>query len=160
MIVETARGRVVFPHQAPLWLFNSEQPTCHAMAKRGGGNPRNQPLGDLVQSAGQQCERLKGEQSGKACHRSARREPYEHPQCGPGLPRARRLLTGGQAFSAVPFDPTKITRKDAGTATFAFTDGNTGIFSYNVDLGDGVNRATQSKAITRQVFRAPGTVCQ
>ena len=29
-----------------------------------------------------------------------------------------------------------------------------------IDLGDGVNRATQSKAVTRQVFRAPGTVCR
>jgi hypothetical protein len=47
-----------------------------------------------------------------------------------------------------------------GTATFTFTDGNTGTFAYNVDLGDGVNRATQSKPISRQVFRSPGTVCQ
>jgi hypothetical protein len=36
------------------------------------------------------------------------------------------------------------------------------MFTYNVDLGDGVNKTAtpQSKAITRQVFRAPGTVCQ
>jgi hypothetical protein len=81
-------------------------------------------------------------------------------QTGPKTYSGALVLTGGQAFNALPFDPTKITRKDAGTATFAFTDGNTGTFSYNVDLGDGVNRATQSKAITRQVFRAPGTVCQ
>jgi hypothetical protein len=70
------------------------------------------------------------------------------------------LLTGGPAFSAVPFDPSKVTRKPVGTATFTFTDGNTGTFSYSVDLGDGVNKATQTKAITRQVFRAPGTTCQ
>jgi hypothetical protein len=70
------------------------------------------------------------------------------------------LLTGGQAFSAVPFDPNKITRTPVGTATFTFANGNAGTFTYNVDLGDGVNKATQSKAITRQVFRAPGTVCQ
>jgi hypothetical protein len=60
----------------------------------------------------------------------------------------------------VPFDPNKITRTQVGTGTFACTDGNTGTFTYNIDLGDGVNKATQSKAITRQVFRAPGTVCQ
>ncbi len=69
------------------------------------------------------------------------------------------LLTGGQAFSAVPFDPTKITRTTVGTATFTFANGNAGTFSYNVDLGDGVYKATQTKSITRQVFRSPGTVC-
>ena len=45
-----------------------------------------------------------------------------------------------------------------GTATFTFADGNNGTFSYNVDLGDGVNKANQTKPITRQVFRPPGTV--
>jgi hypothetical protein len=34
------------------------------------------------------------------------------------------------------------------------------MFTYIVDFIDGVNKATQSKAISRQVFRAPGTVCQ
>ena len=60
----------------------------------------------------------------------------------------------------MPFDPTKVTVTAVGTASFTFTDGNNGTFNYSVDLGDGVNKATQSKAITRQVFRAPGTVCQ
>jgi hypothetical protein len=46
-----------------------------------------------------------------------------------------------------------------GTATFSFSDGNNGSFAYNVDLGDGVNKGNLTKAITRQVFRAPGTVC-
>jgi hypothetical protein len=81
-------------------------------------------------------------------------------QTGPTTYSGALLLTGGQAFNAVPFDPNKITRTQVGTGTFVFTDGNTGTFTYNVDLGDGVNKATQSKAITRQVFRAPGTVCQ
>ena len=70
------------------------------------------------------------------------------------------LRSGGQAFNEVPFDPNKITRTQVGTAALTFTDGNTGAFTYNVDLGDGVNKAAQSKAIERQVFRAPGTVCQ
>jgi hypothetical protein len=81
------------------------------------------------------------------------------PQTGPKTFSGTLILTGGQAFNAVPFDPTKITRTPAGTATVTFTDGNNGMFSYNVDLGDGMNKATQSKAITRQVFQAPGTVC-
>ena len=69
-------------------------------------------------------------------------------------------LTGGPAFSTVPFDPTQVTRTAVGQATFRFTNGNAGMFTYIVDLGDGVNKATQSKPIARQVFRAPGTVCQ
>ncbi len=82
------------------------------------------------------------------------------PQTAPKTYSGALLRTGGQAFNAVPFDPTKITRTQVGTATFTFTNGNAGSFTYNVDLGDGVNKATQTKAITRQVFRAPGTVCQ
>ena len=67
-------------------------------------------------------------------------------------------LTNGPAFSAVPFDPTKVGRTAVGTATFSFSDGNTGSFAYQVN--DGANVGTQTKAITRQVFRPPGTVCQ
>jgi hypothetical protein len=47
-----------------------------------------------------------------------------------------------------------------GTGTFTYSDCNNGKFAYNVDLGDGVNKANLTKPITRQVFRAPGTVCQ
>ena len=53
-----------------------------------------------------------------------------------------------------PFDPAKVVVTDAGTATLTFTNGNAGTFGYTLD---GV---TQTKAITRQVFRSPGTVCQ
>ena len=81
-------------------------------------------------------------------------------QTGPNAFSGQLNLTAGPAFSAVPFDPSKITLTAVGTASFTFTDGNNGTFSYSVDFGDGVNKATQSKAITRQVFRAPGTVCQ
>jgi plastocyanin len=80
-------------------------------------------------------------------------------QVAPGVYSGSLNLTGGQAFNAVPFDPNKVTVTPAGTATFTFTDGNHGTFAYNVDLGDGVNKGTQSKAISRQVFRDPGTVC-
>ncbi len=62
--------------------------------------------------------------------------------------------TSGPPFNAVPFDPTKVVATAVGSATFTFTDGNTGTFDYTV------NGETQKKAITRQVFTAPGTVCQ
>ncbi len=62
--------------------------------------------------------------------------------------------TSGPAFDAVPFDPAKVTVTPVGSATFTFTDGNTGTFAYTVD---GVS---QSKPITRQVFRTPGTACR
>jgi hypothetical protein len=65
------------------------------------------------------------------------------------------IQTSGPAFSAVPFDPTQVQRATVGTATFTFTDGNTGIFNYTVS---GVN---QTKAITRELFQPPaGTICQ
>jgi hypothetical protein len=62
--------------------------------------------------------------------------------------------TIGPPFNSVPFDPTKVTATAVGAATFTFTDGNTGTFDYTV------NGVTQTKAITREVFVAPGTVCQ
>ena len=64
----------------------------------------------------------------------------------------------GPAFSAVPFSPALVHGTPVGTATLSFTDGNAGTFSYQVS--DGANVASQSKSITRQVFRPPGTVCQ
>jgi hypothetical protein len=39
-----------------------------------------------------------------------------------------------------------------------FSDGATGMFTYQLD--DGANVANQTNAITRQVFAAPGTICQ
>jgi hypothetical protein len=64
----------------------------------------------------------------------------------------------GPAFNAVPFPgigtPGGPTGVIVGTASFTFSDGNNAMFSYTVD---GV---TQSKAITREVFISPGTVCQ
>jgi len=41
-----------------------------------------------------------------------------------------------------------------GTATFSFVDGNNANFAYTV------NGIAQNKAITREVFVNPGTVCQ
>ena len=60
----------------------------------------------------------------------------------------------GPAFSAVPFDPTKVTRTSVGSASITFADGNAATFAYTV------NGVTQTKPMTRYVFRAPGTVCR
>ena len=62
--------------------------------------------------------------------------------------------TTGPAFNAVPFSPSAITATAVGNATLTFTHGNAGTFAYTVD---GV---AQTKTITRQVFRTPGTVCR
>lgn len=62
--------------------------------------------------------------------------------------------TRGNAFSSVPWNVNSITATQVGTATLAFTDANNGTFTYTVD---GV---TQSRAITRQVFSTPASVCR
>jgi hypothetical protein len=62
--------------------------------------------------------------------------------------------TTGPPFNAVPFNPQSVIATAAGTATFTFSDGNAASFAYTVE---GV---TQTKAITREVFRPPGTTCQ
>ncbi len=56
----------------------------------------------------------------------------------------------GPAFSAVPFDPAKVRETTVGTATVTFAHGNSGSFAYNV------NGVSQTKSITRQVFRGAG----
>jgi len=60
----------------------------------------------------------------------------------------------GPAFNAVPFDPAMVSGIVVGNASLAFSDGNNATFTYTVD------GTTQSKAVTRQVFSAPGTICQ
>jgi hypothetical protein len=82
------------------------------------------------------------------------------PQTGPKTYSGTLYLTNGPAFGSARFDPAKVGVRAVGTATFTFSDGNNGTFASSVDLGDGVNKGNQTKAITRQVFRAPGTVCQ
>lgn len=62
--------------------------------------------------------------------------------------------TGGPAFSAVPFDPSKITLTKVGSATLSFQSGSAVSFAYTVD---GVS---QAKSLVREVFVAPGTLCQ
>jgi hypothetical protein len=63
----------------------------------------------------------------------------------------------GPPFSAVPFPPLGspggATPVNVGTATFAFTDGNTGTFMYTV------NGIPGTKSITRELFNSGGTIC-
>jgi hypothetical protein len=61
--------------------------------------------------------------------------------------------TIGPAFNAAPFLPANVALNAVGTMTVTFADGNNATLAYTV------NGVTQSKSITRQVFRAPGTVC-
>jgi hypothetical protein len=62
--------------------------------------------------------------------------------------------TTGPPFNAVPFNPANVTVMPVGTATLSFANGNAGSFAYTV------NGVAQTKAITRQVFRTPGTICR
>jgi YVTN family beta-propeller protein len=67
--------------------------------------------------------------------------------------------TTGPPFNAVPFDPNAVTRTPVGGLTLTFTDGNAVSYWYWVRL-PGSPVVEQTKPITRQVFRAPGTLCQ
>ena len=61
--------------------------------------------------------------------------------------------TTGPSFDAVPWDPSRVVATKVGSATFSFSDADNGTFTATVD-------GTQSvKAITRQVFATPTTVC-
>ena len=73
---------------------------------------------------------------------------------GPGVYSGTLYQTTGPAFDAVPFNPANVVPAAVGTATFTFADGNDATFAYTV------NDISQQKAITREVFQAPGTVCQ
>jgi len=76
------------------------------------------------------------------------------PKTAAGTYSGTLYRTTGPPFNAVPFLPANVTATAVGTATFTFTDGNTGTFDYTV------NGVTQTKSITREVFVSPGTVCQ
>ncbi len=73
---------------------------------------------------------------------------------GTGIYAGPLYRTTGPPFSAVPFLPSNIGVTAVGTLTLTFANGNAATFAYTV------NGVTQSKPIMRQVFRAPGTVCQ
>jgi hypothetical protein len=54
--------------------------------------------------------------------------------------------TSGPPFSAVPFNPSSVTRTTVGAGTLTFTGPNSGTFAY------AVGGVAQTKAITRQIF--------
>jgi hypothetical protein len=62
--------------------------------------------------------------------------------------------TTGPAFNAMPWNPANVTRTPVGTTTLTFANGNSATFAYTV------NAISQTKQITREIFRSPGTVCQ
>ena len=62
--------------------------------------------------------------------------------------------TTGPAFDSATWSPSQVGVTPVGTGTFTFTDANNGTFAYVV------NGVTQSKAITRQVFSMPTSVCR
>jgi YVTN family beta-propeller protein len=61
--------------------------------------------------------------------------------------------TTGPVFNSAPFDPARVNRTWVGTASFDFTDGDTGRMRATV------NGAAVDKAITRQIFAAPVPTC-
>jgi hypothetical protein len=76
----------------------------------------------------------------------------------PGVYSGDLYRTAGARFDA--FKPGDVTSKIVGTAKFTVVDGNTITFDYTVQLAGMVSAVTQSKAITREIFMAPGTTCR
>jgi hypothetical protein len=62
--------------------------------------------------------------------------------------------TSGPPFFSVPFNPANVALTPVGSVTLTFLTGNFATFAYTVD---GIS---QSKAITREILQAPGTLCQ
>ena len=61
--------------------------------------------------------------------------------------------TTGPPFNG-PYRPSLVTHTTVGTATVSFTDRDNGTFAYTL------NGVSRTKALTRFIFRAPGTLCQ
>jgi hypothetical protein len=78
---------------------------------------------------------------------------------GNGVFSGTLVRTTGPAFNATPFDSGRVQRTPVGTLTVTFADGNNATFAYTVAFGNPQARVTQSKQLTRMVFRAPGTTC-
>jgi hypothetical protein len=72
---------------------------------------------------------------------------------GPGIYEGDLYHTTG------PLGPT-LQAKAVGAATFTFTNGNSATFASSVQLDGMASPVTQVKAISRQVFTAPGAACR
>ena len=68
--------------------------------------------------------------------------------------------TTGPVWRSVPFDPQAVGRTPVGSLTLTFANGNNARFDYTVTIGNPAVTVTQSKSLSRLVFRTPGTVCQ
>ena len=82
------------------------------------------------------------------------------PKAGAGVYSGTLYRTTGPSFDAVPFNPLSVVRTPVGTLTMTFGGGNYATFAYTVTLGSPPVTVTQTKQLTRLVFRAPGTVCR
>ena len=80
--------------------------------------------------------------------------------CPPRPKNSRRACTRERFIGrparvrCVPFNPSRVVATPVGTPTLSFASGDAGSFAYIV------NGVSQTKPVTRQVFRAPGTICQ
>ena len=72
----------------------------------------------------------------------------------PGTYTGTLYRTTGPAFSVAQWNVSEVKVTAAGTGTFTFPDGDSGTFAYTLD---GVS---QTKAISRQVYSTPATVCR
>jgi hypothetical protein len=62
--------------------------------------------------------------------------------------------TTGPPIDASPWDPTRVTRVPVGSILFTFNDANNGTITYTL------YGFTQWKAITRQVYADPPSICR
>ena len=70
----------------------------------------------------------------------------------PGVYGGTLYTTSGPRFDQ--FDASKVVATPVGNGTFTFTDASNGTFAYTV------NGVTQAKAITREAFAAPTSICR
>jgi len=80
------------------------------------------------------------------------------PRSSPGVYSGDLYRTSGTRFDA--FNGANVVPVKVGTATFTFADGNNATFTYTVQLAGMASPVTQAKAITREIFTAPGTTCK
>ena len=80
------------------------------------------------------------------------------PKTNPNVYSGDLYRTSGARFDA--FRSGDVISSKVGTATFTFADGNNATFAYTVQVAGMASPVTQAKAITREIFTAPGTTCQ
>ena len=79
---------------------------------------------------------------------------FTAPKSATGSYAGALYRTTGPPFNSVPFDPARVAAAEVGTAELAFSNGNAGTFTWTM------NGVTRAIPITRQIFEAPGTICQ